>query len=107
MGSETPPQSNEQRSFDLNAEEQLQNREARKREREESFNARKQYGSGIFKGALGWQVFVGLVISCQAFTPPSYRLSDPVMVALIGSSPISIFGALIVLAKYYFPSQRE
>jgi len=86
------PQSNEQRLFDLNVEEQLQNREAR-----------RKYGHGIFIAALGWQVFVGAVLGCQTLTPASYRLSDPVMVALLGSSPVSIFGALIVLAKYYFP----
>jgi hypothetical protein len=60
------PQSNEQRLFDLNVEEPLQNREAR-----------RKYGHGIFIAAIGWQVFVAVVFGCQTLTP--LRIASPIL----------------------------
>lgn len=88
-------QGNEDRAFDLGAEEQLKNSETR-----------RKYGRWILVWALGWQFFVGVVVSSQAFALPCYRLSDSVLVAIQASSPVGIFSVLIVLAKYYFLLNR-
>jgi hypothetical protein len=71
---------------------------------------RKNYARRFLYIAWAWVAVIALVLimqgSCsQGCGPVRFQLSDPVLLAAIGSTTANIFGILYVVANYLFPKK--
>jgi hypothetical protein len=46
---------------------------------------------------------VGVVVFVQGFRLLGFGLSEPVMLALLGSTTLSVIGIFLIVANYLFP----
>lgn len=83
-------------SFDR--ETQRENLHSRRQDREE----RKRYAKWIYRLAVGWLGFVGvLFLGCGLGL---LSLSDSVLIALATTTTIKVLALLLYVTKYLFPS---
>lgn len=85
---------------------------------------RSKYTSRLFWLMVGWIVVVlGILIASGVEVPPimpddvkltafgrwvgSFRLSDPVLIALIGGTTANVIGLFLVVANYLFGPRRK
>ena len=68
---------------------------------------RKKYAFWFFLLACVWITIVTVLLLLQGFGLRSweFKLSDPVMLAVIGSTTVNILGILYVVANYLFPKR--
>jgi len=68
---------------------------------------RKKYAFWFFVLACVWITIVTVLLLLQGFGLRSweFKLSDPVMLAVIGSTTVNILGILYVVANYLFPKR--
>lgn len=66
----------------------------------QDINARKDYADKIFKLVIFWLVGVFLIL---IFNMWASKLSDAVVMALIGGTTVNVLGLFLVVANYLFP----
>ena len=66
---------------------------------------RKSYARRFFYLSCGWIAIIVVVVLLQGFGSWGFKLSEPVVLALIGSTTINIIGILFVVANYLFPKR--
>lgn len=71
----------------------------RKQDRKE----RLKYAKRIFILLVAWISALGVIIAFQGFGFRGFRLSDAVVLALVGSTTISVIGIFLIVANYLFP----
>jgi uncharacterized membrane protein YhdT len=88
---------------DLSNEEHSLHLQALRQDLEE----RKRYAVLIFRLVVGWLIFVALVILLQGFLGPHrwFQVSDPVLLAMFGTTTVNVIGTLFVVANYLFPNK--
>lgn len=117
------------RSFERAHEEV--NKYATERERtllkslRQDIKARKKYATNIFRLIVWWLLAISAVIFFQGFLSdqtaywmigyrgfvleafPKFRLSDPVLLALIGGTTASVLGLFVIVVRYLFPNRNN
>lgn len=88
---------------------------------------RKTYAGRIFYLICGWLILVGLVILLSGFSESapvlkigingivlvdfqwgsSFKLSDPVLLAIVGSTTATVLGLFAIVANYLFPKAKD
>ena len=69
---------------------------------------RKRFASRIFTLTCAWLTIVMLVVLANGFGTAGlipFRLSDPIVLGLIGSTTLNIVGVFVVVANYLFPKR--
>ncbi len=121
---EAPGQTPETADAETDLEEKQLLRDSEKLHQEriraetESFKSntrqRKSYALRIYILTTVWLVLVLLIVVFSGFsaggarvalggTPVGFKLSDTVLLALIGTTTANIVGVLVVVVKYFFP----
>jgi hypothetical protein len=68
----------------------------------QDISERKKYAGYFFFLACAWVVIIISILLLQGFGA-HFKLSEPVILALIGSTTVNILGILYVVANYLFP----
>jgi uncharacterized membrane protein YjjP (DUF1212 family) len=68
------------------------------------FIQRKKYARLILILACGWVIAVFVMLLLQGFTWWGFHLSDSIILAALGTTTANIFGVLLIVTKYFFPS---
>ena len=72
----------------------------------EQRNDKRYTYANIFVGiALGWLIFVGLIVLLSGLDIIPLSLSDTAIVTLLGTATVNILAPAILLAKYLFNNQ--
>ena len=80
--------------------------EAAKADEIELRNEKRYRYANIFTGiAIGWLVFVGLIILFTGLAKFPLSLSDTVLVTLLGTATVNVLSPAVLLAKYLFNNQ--
>ncbi len=66
---------------------------------------RKLFAERIFWLLCAWIFGMFAVVILQGFQLDMFRLSDTVLLALIGSSTVNIIGVFLVVVNYLFPKK--
>ena len=66
---------------------------------------RKRYALFFFVLACAWVVIITGLVFCQGVSAWGFKLSEPVVLALIGSTTVNILGIMYVVANYLFPKR--
>lgn len=87
---------------------------AQKREEIRSFSqdidARKLYAKLFFAMACTWLVMITAIVLLQGFGSFwfgmfPFRLSEPIVLAVVGTTTVNVLGILYVVANYLFPKR--
>ena len=101
----TPDRQAKEESEDLDA----QRRKAELTGLKQDIDERKRYALLFFCRACGWMVIIVALLFLQgsrySIEGMRFKLSDPVMLAVIGSTTVNILGILYVVANYLFPKR--
>jgi hypothetical protein len=96
----------------LEEEEDLETQQARAllRSLEQDISERKKYARHFFVLACCWLAAITVVILLQGFGSfwfgqMPFKLTDPVLLAVIGSTTVNVLGILYVVANYLFPKR--
>lgn len=68
------------------------------------FKQRKKYARLIVNLACGWMIAVFVMMLLQGFAWKGFHLSDSIVLAALGTTTANIFGVLLIVTKYFFPS---
>lgn len=68
---------------------------------------RKQYATCIFKFLVLWSIALLIILVMCGFNFLSYKLSDNVLMTLIGGTTANVIGLVLVIAKGLFPSNKD
>ena len=63
---------------------------------------RDRFGKLIFAAVVIWYIVVLLFVLMQGFKWHEFTLSEPTMLALIGSTTANVVGLLYIVVRYYF-----
>jgi hypothetical protein len=66
---------------------------------------RKKYARLFFYLSCAWLVAIVAIILLQGCRPFSFKLSDSIVLAMIGSTTANVLGILFIVAKYLFPNR--
>src|ERR1022692_193689 len=69
---------------------------------------RKKYAQLFFYLSCAWLVAIVVIIMLQgfgAFWKTPFKLSDSIVLAMIGSTTANVLGILYIVAKYLFPNR--
>ena len=67
--------------------------------------ARKDYAKKIFGLTCLWILGVYCLLLFQGFGYKSFRLSDSVILAAIGTTTANIIGVFLIVTRYFFPKK--
>jgi uncharacterized membrane protein YhaH (DUF805 family) len=69
---------------------------------------RKKYAGRIFWVCAAWVTAIFLLLVLNGFgTAISFKLSDSVLLAAIGSTTANILGIFYIVARYLFPKRKD
>ena len=69
-------------------------------------NKKRYHYANIFVWiALGWLIFVGLIVISTGFADCPFSLSDRVVMLMLGTATVNVLAPAILLAKYLFSNQ--
>jgi len=71
----------------------------------QNIQERKKYAGRFFILSCCWMITITGVVMLDGWTVLGFRLSDKVVLALIGSTTINVLGILYVVAHYLFPKR--
>ena len=74
-------------------------------ERDSILEQRKKYAPALFWVLVTWLAIVIAILASQAWKACGFWLSDPVLIALLGTSTVNVVGLFYVVAKFLFPSK--
>ncbi len=104
--------SNEPQPETLAEEEDLETQHARAllRSLEQDISERKKYARHFFVLACCWLAAITIVLLLQGFGSfwfgrMLFKLTEPVLLAVIGSTTVNVLGILYVVANYLFPKK--
>ena len=93
------------------ADLERQEREQRKARKEAELKGflqdiaeRKKYAFYCFVLACLWLALVTTILLAQGFSWHAFKLSDSVLLALLGTTTVNVLGLFFVVTKYLFPS---
>jgi hypothetical protein len=66
---------------------------------------RKKYAQLFFIASCVWIMIITALLLMQGWSPFGFKLSEPVVLATIGSTTVNILGILYVVANYLFPKR--
>jgi hypothetical protein len=66
---------------------------------------RKAYASRFFVLSCAWIAIITAFVLMDGLSAWSFKISDAVILALIGSTTVNILGVLYVVANYLFPKK--
>ncbi len=70
---------------------------------------RKQFAWDIFYLIVAWLILVFVVLGFQGFAvailDDRFRLSDSVLLALIGGTTVNVLGIFLIVVRYLFPTR--
>jgi hypothetical protein len=69
--------------------------------------ARKKYSHRIFIITSGWLGFVILILLFQGFKLFNFSLSNPVLMALLGTTTVNVLGFFVIVIQYLFNKQKS
>lgn len=75
--------------------------------RKQDMGERKAYSNKIYCLIASWLIYVGLIIFLEALGSKCgwFKLSDPVMIALITTSTASVIGLFAIVVNYLFKNK--
>jgi len=68
---------------------------------------RKLYAGRIFTLICIWLGIITLIIIFQGFRFADFRLEQPVLLALIGSTTLNVVGIFVIVTRYLFPVKKK
>lgn len=69
---------------------------------------RKIYAKKIYNLMCAWMIGLAFIIFLNGWSYDNrFRLSEKVLLALIGSVTIEVIGLFVIVAKYLFPSKNN
>jgi hypothetical protein len=79
---------------------------------EQDINERKKYATGFFVLACFWLAAITIMLTLQGFGSfwfgrMPFKLSETVLLAVIGSTTVNVLGILYVVANYLFPKRGD
>jgi hypothetical protein len=79
---------------------------------EQDIDERKRYASRFFLLSCAWLLSIIAILMLQGFGSIwfgrlPFKLSENVLLAVIGSTTVNVLGILYVVAKYLFPERRK
>jgi hypothetical protein len=82
----------------------LDNKKIENEIRKQDMDERKAYSNKIYCLIASWLIYVGLIIFLEALGSKCgwFKLSDPVMIALITTSTASVIGLFAIVVNYLF-----
>jgi len=81
----------------------LENEEARG-----TIQDRRRYAEKVYRLVGAWIVLIFVLLILQGFGSfYSFKLSDPVLLAAIGSTTVNVIGMLLIVLRYLFPSSEK
>ncbi len=101
-------------SPDLDAELESDRFDARRRTLlleglKQDLELREAFAWDIFYLIVAWLILIFLILLLQAFSATifqhSFRLSDAVLLALIGGTTVNVLGIFIIVVRYLFPQR--
>src|SRR5215469_4109853 len=74
----------------------------------QAIELRKAFAWDIFYLIVGWLFLVFVVLFLQGFSATicshAFRLSDTVLLALIGGTTLNVLGIFVIVVRYLFPT---
>ena len=74
-------------------------------EHSENLEHRKRYASRIFKFVSIWMTMIFCVILLDGWGIGGLKISEKVLITLIGSTTLNVLGILAIVANYFFPKK--
>jgi hypothetical protein len=78
---------------------------------EQDIAERKKYAFRFFLLSCGWLVAIVAILMLQgfgfSFWKAPFKLSEPIVLAMIGSTTANVIGILYIVAKYLFPNRGK
>lgn len=93
----------EQRQYEIAAREDEEEKKLSNQEYRGYLKAKEEWSPKIFWMAVGWLVFVAVVLVLHAYQCRGFTLPTPVLSILAGTSTTNFVGLVIVLAKHFYP----
>jgi len=87
----------------LENEQLLEELEDRRQDRAE----RLKYADRVFGLIVAWLAWMGLVILWQGFQYNFFKLSDPVLITIVGSTTATVIGIFLIVTRYLFPNNKR
>lgn len=72
-----------------------------------NYELRKTFSHHIKDLAVSWVVFIACIILANAMGIFPRKISDPVLIALIGGTSVNIIGLMWVVANNLFPNNKR
>jgi hypothetical protein len=67
--------------------------------------AREKYEPRLFNFTIAWTIIVLLLVLAEAYHFNNFFLPAKVMITIVGSTTINVFGLLMIALKYIFPKE--
>lgn len=92
-----------------NLEEEYQRKinETRLQSLRDDIQAKKKMTYWIFFMVIGWLVVILTILVLAGFEKTGFRLSDAVLIALLGSTTVNVTAFFLVVTKYLFPETAK
>jgi hypothetical protein len=76
----------------------------------QDISERKRYAQYFFRLSCAWLVAITVIMMLQGFGSlwfwkVPFKLSDSIVLAMIGSTTVNVLGILYIVAKYLFPNR--
>jgi len=71
----------------------------------QDIDERRKYAHRIFCLISTWLIAVFVLLAVQGFNLLSFRLSDSVLLAVVGSTTVNVLGIFYIVANYLFPKR--
>jgi len=68
---------------------------------------RKEFGNKIYWLVVGWILGILVLLGIQGFGIFEFKLSEKVLITLIGGTTLNVLGIFVIVAKYFFKTSKE
>jgi hypothetical protein len=92
--------------LDFEVEHERQKKRVELKGLRQDIKARKRYARNIFTLIVCWLIAIFIILILQGFSALSFKLSDGVLIALIGGTTANVLGLFIFVVQYLFPKRN-
>jgi hypothetical protein len=105
----TPDKTAELEKNELDTDQERETKRLQNVALAQDINLRKDFAWDIFYLIVAWLILVFVVLILQGFAVAishhEFRLSDSVVLALIGGTTVNVLGIFIIVVRYLFPTR--
>jgi len=99
-----PEETPEQIELSWREQQEKERNEVELEELKQNLRERKKYAFWLFVALCFWLLAILGILVLQGFSVCGFTLSEPVIIAALGTTTINVIGLFFVVVKYIFPS---